>query len=115
MRGVGKPIWLKKKEFLLISPSILTFWVFRTGLENTTMFYLKWGRRWEGGSGLGTRVHPWRIHIDVWQNQYNIVNNYPPIKINKFILKINKKKGARITVIARSSQLHDQFFHFSGS
>ena len=28
------------------------------------------GRR---GSGLGTRVHPWRIHVDVWQNQYNIV------------------------------------------
>ena len=31
-----------------------------------------WGRR-EGGSGLGTRVHPWRIHVDVWQNQYNTV------------------------------------------
>jgi len=22
---------------------------------------------------LGTRVHPWQIHVDVWQNQYNIV------------------------------------------
>ena len=31
------------------------------------------GGRWEGGSGCGTRVHPWRIHVDVWQNQYNIV------------------------------------------
>ena len=31
--------------------------------------------RWygKGGSGLGTRVHPWRIHVDVWQNQYSIV------------------------------------------
>ena len=28
------------------------------------------GRR---GSGLGTHVHPWRIQVDVWQNQYNIV------------------------------------------
>ena len=27
----------------------------------------------EGGSGWGTCVHPWRIHVDVWQNQYNIV------------------------------------------
>ena len=27
----------------------------------------------EGGSGLGTRAHPWWIHVDVWQNQYNIV------------------------------------------
>ena len=32
-----------------------------------------WGRRWEEGSGLGTHVHPWQIHIDVWLNQYNIV------------------------------------------
>ena len=21
----------------------------------------------EGGSGWGTRVYPWRIHVDVWQ------------------------------------------------
>ena len=26
-----------------------------------------------GGSGLGTRVHPWQMHVDVWQNQYNIL------------------------------------------
>ena len=25
------------------------------------------------GSGLGTRVHPWWVYADVWQNQYNIV------------------------------------------
>ena len=31
------------------------------------------GERWERGSGLGTRVHPWRIHVDAWQNQYSIV------------------------------------------
>ena len=28
---------------------------------------------WEGGSGLGTHIHPWRIHVDVWQNQHSIV------------------------------------------
>ena len=33
--------------------------------------YGEGGRR--GGSGLGTRVHPWWMHADVWQNQYNIV------------------------------------------
>ena len=32
-----------------------------------------WGRRWEWGSGWGTCVYPWWIHVDVWQNQYNIV------------------------------------------
>ena len=28
-----------------------------------------------GGRGVqdGKRVYPWRIHVDVWQNQYNIV------------------------------------------
>ena len=32
-----------------------------------------WGERWEGGSGWGARVHPWQIHVDVWENQYNTV------------------------------------------
>ena len=27
----------------------------------------------EGGSGCGTHVHPWWIHVNVWQNHYNIV------------------------------------------
>jgi len=31
------------------------------------------GGRREEGSGWGTRVYLWRIHVDVWQNQYNIV------------------------------------------
>ena len=34
-------------------------------------WYGEGGRR--GGSEWGTRVHPWWIHVDVWQNQYNIV------------------------------------------
>ena len=30
----------------------------------------------EGGvSGWGTRVYLWQIHVDVWQNQYNIVKS----------------------------------------
>ena len=31
------------------------------------------GREVEGGSGWGMHVHPWWIHVNVWQNQYNIV------------------------------------------
>ena len=26
-----------------------------------------------GGSCLGSHVHPWWIHVNVWQNQYSIV------------------------------------------
>ena len=31
------------------------------------------GGMWEVGSGLGTHVHPWWIHVDVCQNQYSVV------------------------------------------
>ena len=34
-------------------------------------WYREEGRR--RGSGFGTHVHPWWIHTDIWQNQYNIV------------------------------------------
>ena len=32
-----------------------------------------WGGRREEGSEWGTRVYLWRIHVDIQQNQYNIV------------------------------------------
>ena len=45
-----------------------------------------WGGRREEGSGWGTHVYLWRIHFDIWQNQYNIV------KLNKIkFLKKGKK------------------------
>ena len=31
------------------------------------------GGWWEGDSGLGARIHPWRIHVNVWQNQSSTV------------------------------------------
>ena len=31
------------------------------------------GGRREEGLEWGTHVYPWWIHVDVWQNQYNIV------------------------------------------
>ena len=44
-----------------------------------------WGGRREEGSGWGTRVHLWHIHVDVWQNQYNIVKIKNKIKKKKRI------------------------------
>ena len=44
-----------------------------------------WGGRREEGSGWGTHVYLWRIHFDIWQNQYNIV-------------KLKKKKKEKQTV-----------------
>ena len=43
--------------------------------EDPEEWYGKRGGRRNGGSGWGTRVHPWQIHVDVWKNQYNIVIN----------------------------------------
>ena len=37
----------------------------------------------EEGSGWGTRVYLWQIHVDIWQNQYNIVKLKNKIKIKK--------------------------------
>ena len=28
---------------------------------------MEWGVRWEGSSGWGTHIHPWLIHVNVWQ------------------------------------------------
>ena len=49
----------------------------------------QWGRRCEGGSGLGTHVHPWLIHVNVWQHQYSIVKqNKVKVKIKKNIYRL---------------------------
>ena len=34
--------------------------------------------RWEGGSGWETHVHPWLIHVNVWQN-HNIVIQFSSV------------------------------------
>ena len=44
-----------------------------------------WGGRWEGGSGWGTHVNPWLIHVNVWEKplQYCKVISLQLIKINE--------------------------------
>ena len=52
-----------------------------------------WGGKWEGGSGWGTHVHPWLIHVNVWQKplQYCKVISLQLKQTNK----INTKKRNR--------------------
>ena len=42
------------------------------------------GGRWEGGSGRGTHVHPWLIHVNVWEK--------PLQYCNVISLQLKKKK-----------------------
>ena len=46
---------------------ILDAWGWCTGMTQRD------GTGREEGSGWGTRVYLWQIHVDIWQNQYNIV------------------------------------------
>ena len=39
------------------------------------------GGRREEDSGWGKSVYLWRIHVDIWQNQYNIVKLKNKIKL----------------------------------
>ena len=70
-----------------------------------------WGGRREEGSGWGTHVYLWRVHFDIWQNQYNIVKFKNKIKLKKIdsLPKKNKelfmyKYKLKVPWTARSNQ-----------
>ena len=48
------------------------YWMLGAGALGRPRGMVRGGRR-EEGSGWGTHVYLWRIHVDIWQNQYNIV------------------------------------------
>ena len=56
-----------------------------------------WRGRWEGGSGWGTHVNPWLIHVNVWQKplQYCKVISLQ-LKKNKWKKKRKKKKNTGV-------------------
>ena len=48
---------------------------------------IRWRGRWEGGSGWGTHVTPWLIHVNVWPNPLQCCE-----VISLQLIKINEKK-----------------------
>ena len=56
---------------------ILDAWGWCTGMTQRDGM----GREEGGGFRMGTGVYLWRIQVDIWQNQYNIV------KLKKKIFK----------------------------
>ena len=55
------------------------YWMLEAGALGRPRGMVRGGRR-EEGSGWGTRVYLWQIHVDIWQNQYNIVKLKNKIK-----------------------------------
>ena len=49
-----------------------------------------WGGTWEGGSGWGTHVNPWLIHVNVWQKPLQDCK-----VISLQLIKINEKKSVQ--------------------
>ena len=59
------------KIILVIEVLIVIIIFFKVIVAIATVYLLCimfWALFW-----WGTRVHPWRMHVDVWQNQYNFV------------------------------------------
>ena len=67
------------------------YWMLGAGALGWLRGMVRGGRR-EEGSGWGTHVYLWRIHVDIWQNQYNIVKLKNKRKKKK---KISEKDEAR--------------------
>ena len=65
---------------------------------------MRWRGRREGGSGWGTHVNPWLIHVNVWQKplQYCKVISLQLIKIN------GKKKSGIYSFASHVYQLLNQ-------
>ena len=63
------------------------YWMLGAGALGRPGGMVQGGRR-EEGSGWGTRVYLWWIHVDIWQNQYNIVKLNNKIKLKKEIASI---------------------------
>ena len=55
------------------------------------------GGRKEESSGWGTRVYLWQIHVDIWQNQYNIVKLKNKIKKKRMYEETNEIKKLKKT------------------
>ena len=64
-----------------------------------------WRGRRDGGSGWGTRVNPWLIHVNVWQKplQYCKVISLQLIKING---KGKKKKHDTVGASIKKKKNH---------
>ena len=65
---------------------------------------IRWRGRWEGGSGGGTHVNPWLIHVSVWQKPLKK-------KINKIIKKQKQKLVNLVMCLLAHTPVASQTLH----
>ena len=73
---------LKTEKYRWCGHDTPRFWRHRAGFLCIKSVGSGWGGRWEGGSGWGTHVHPWLMHVNVWQK--------PPQYCKAISLQLNK-------------------------
>ena len=76
------------------------YWMLGAGALGWPRGMVQGGRR-EEGSRWGTRVYLWRIHVDIWQNQYNIVKLKNKIKFKKKRERERNKRPAAVLAKVR--------------
>ena len=69
------PCWTLGK---LVNSQLLSFLICKLLMRRRTVELLLKGNTWKSMKSMrwfkkNKHVHPWRIHVDIWQNQYNIV------------------------------------------
>ena len=65
--------WIRHRYTCVPHPRFdACYWMLGAGTLGRPRGMVQGGRR-ERGSGWGMHVYLWRIHVDVWQNQYSIV------------------------------------------
>ena len=79
------------------------YWMLGAGALGWPRGMVRGGRR-EEGSGWGTRVYLWWIHVDIWQNQYNIVKLKN--KINNILIEKKWKQWMRVIYAHLSWYIH---------
>ena len=75
MKQISSPGWMQETSA----------WGWCTGMTHRDG--MGWGGRWEGGSGWGTHLNPWLIHVSVWQKPLQLCK-----VISLQLIKINEEK-----------------------
>jgi len=86
------------------------YWMLGAGALGQPRGVVRGGRR-EEGSGWGTRVYLWWIHVDIWQNQYNIVKLKNTIKKNKIEAKKKNKNMIKKIINEKNTESRNQEYY----